>query len=132
MRQILSHPKLLELPPIEMSRIFTFLAYNYSEIYEIQSEGEGWLALAINYNAHPTTSFCAFDFFSNIVEDYFNPSLLDKFTDNISMGKIGLTWDIILSIITRHIRELSMESLSIIINKTFTRLRREITMVQKK
>ena len=32
-RQILSHPRLLELPPIETSRIFTFLAYNYSEIY---------------------------------------------------------------------------------------------------
>ena len=66
------NPNILKLPPLEISRIFTFLGYNYGEIFEDEASGEGWLQFAITYNAHPTTSFCAFDFFSNIVEDYFS------------------------------------------------------------
>jgi len=57
---------------METSRVFTFLAYNYCELYKNLSEGEHGLRYAINYSAHPTACYCAFDFFSNIVEDYFN------------------------------------------------------------
>ena len=82
-----------------MSRIFTFLAYNYEEIFKRLEEGEIWLELAISYSAHPTTSYCAFDFFSNIVEDYFSEKLMDRFSDHIAIGKIGLVWDIVHKIV---------------------------------
>lgn len=59
-----------------MSRVFTFLAYNYAEVYKEPSEGESWIGFALNYNAHPTTRFCAFDFLGNIVDDYFNETYL--------------------------------------------------------
>jgi len=55
-----------------LARVFTFLAYNYFEIFKEPALGEGWLNLAITYKAHPTTRYCAFDCFSNIIEDYFN------------------------------------------------------------
>jgi hypothetical protein len=60
------------LPPLELSRVFTFLAYNYGEIFKNPVEGEQWIGLAANYRTHPTTSYTAYDFLSNLVEDYFN------------------------------------------------------------
>jgi hypothetical protein len=56
------------LPPFELSRVFTFLAYNYSEIFKDPKEGQSWISFSISYKVHPTTNYCAFDFLGNIVD----------------------------------------------------------------
>jgi len=72
LKAILNDERTKSLPPLELSRVFTFLAYNYNEIYPVPAEGENWINMAVNSRVHPTTNYCAFDFLSNLVEDYFN------------------------------------------------------------
>lgn len=98
-RTILNDERTKTLPPLELARVFIFLAYNYAEVYKNPSEGESWLRFVLTYSAHPTAAYCAFDFLGNIVEDYFSESLMDKLTDHISSGKTALIWDIISKII---------------------------------
>ena len=69
---ILCDERVKQLPPLETSRIFTFLAYNYNEIYSDPKDGEAWISFALAYRAHPTTAYLAYHFLSNTVEDYFN------------------------------------------------------------
>ena len=112
-----------------MSRIFIFLGYNYSDIFQKLEEGKKWLDCAVNYQAHPTTLYCAFDFLSNICEDYFNEELLDKLTDHISLKKTKLIWETIARVVENHFSEISLEGIQTIITKVFIRLKNEIEML---
>jgi hypothetical protein len=56
------------------------------------TEGQGWLSLAINYQGHPTTRYCALDCFSNIVEDYFNELFFPRVCEEIECGQTSLVW----------------------------------------
>ncbi len=71
-RLILNDERVKMLPPLELSRIFIFLGYNYNEVYKNPSEGEHWMKFVLGYSAHPTAFYCALDFLSNIVDDYFS------------------------------------------------------------
>jgi len=62
-------PKNIEgrISHLELARIFTFLAYNYTEIYPNPMQGEGWVKWALNSDSQRTVILCALDFISNIV-----------------------------------------------------------------
>ncbi len=66
--------------------------------------------------------FCAFDCFSNIVEDYFNESLMDKLTDQISKGGLSIVWEIVSKLLERHYAQISGEGIGTLINKVFVRI----------
>lgn len=126
-RLILNDERTKSLPPLELARIFIFLAYNYTEVYPNPSEGEQWLRFVLTYSAHPTAAYCAFDFLGNIVEDYFSENLIDRLTDHISTGNTALIWDIVSKIIEKHYKDLSGNGIAVLINKVFLRIQREVT-----
>lgn len=120
------------LPPLEISRIFTFLAYNYGELFKNPRDGENWIAFAINYQAHPTARYLAYDFLSNLVEDYFNEIFLNTITDEITNGKISLVWEVVTKILENHYDQLSANGIISVINKLFVRIAREIQELERK
>lgn len=59
---------MMEVTPLEMSKIFLFLAYNYGEVFKNPFDGSFWIDFALNYKTHPTTRYMGLDFISNIVD----------------------------------------------------------------
>lgn len=83
--------------------------------------------MALIYKAHPTTRYCAFDFMSNLVEDYFSEKFLEGITNQITDGKIALIWEIINKIIENHYNEISAKGIVSVVNKLFERIKKEVT-----
>lgn len=58
--------------PLELTRIFQFLAYNYQEVYPHYSLGESWMKMALNVSVeeaetYPSLAYSALDFISNVL-----------------------------------------------------------------
>ncbi len=70
-----------------------FLAYNFSEIFDInQKEGLHLINFALNYseNQNLTTSMSCLDFLSNILDDYFDETVINTiFRRFVSMKNVG-------------------------------------------
>jgi hypothetical protein len=79
------------LSPLELTRLFAFLAYNYSELYRNGLEGEEWVRLALASDQHRTVEIAALDFITNVVEDYFTIGFLRDFaTRTLAKGSLHL------------------------------------------
>lgn len=57
---------------------------------------------------------------------------MDRFSDHIAIGKIGLVWDIVHKIVDVHFEELSPESVSLLIDKVFIRVKKEVKLLQER
>jgi hypothetical protein len=122
--------RIKKLPPFEISRVFTFLGYNYSEIYNNPSDGESWIGFALTYQVHPTTAYCGFDFLSNIVDDHFSEAFLEALISQIVTSKISLIWEITEKVINHHFSKLSTNGVNLIISKLFERLQTEVRLIE--
>lgn len=64
------------LPPLERARIYTFLAYNYDDVFG--SDGRHaqsfsfWLEMALQEENHSTVTYCALDFITNTLQQQYN------------------------------------------------------------
>lgn len=76
-RIILCSERIGKMPPLERARIYTFLAYNYDELFSINSSSSlqtlnHWVSLAFLEQTHPTVSYCAMDFITNSLHKLYN------------------------------------------------------------
>jgi hypothetical protein len=78
----LSH--LLKVPyqyqPVELTRIFLFLSYNFNEVFKNPLEGKDLVEFAMRADLDYPTKKAAFDFLHNVVDDYFEEEFILKFS----------------------------------------------------
>jgi hypothetical protein len=86
LKVILCDKRMMDVTPLEMSKIFLFLAYNYGEVFKNPFDGSFWIDFALSYKAHPTTRYMALDFISNIVDEYFTEPFFNEIVKLIIEG----------------------------------------------
>lgn len=58
----------MKLSPLDRSRLYNFLGYNYAETFVNPNDGAFMIELALLDNGHPTVDHSAIDFLSNIAD----------------------------------------------------------------
>ena len=56
----------MEVSPLDISKVFVFLAYNYGDVFKNPFDGSIWIEFALKYKKHPTSRYLSLDFLSNI------------------------------------------------------------------